>query len=352
MPRAKVDWEATLIGPDASILDAIRVIDRGRVQLALVIDAERRLLGTVTDGDVRRSILKRTPLESPVRTIMNATPTTMARSAGRDAIIALMHARTLNQVPLVDEHGRVVGLEVVGNLLQAGSRENWVVLMAGGPGTRLRPLTEATPKPLLPVGDRPILETIVEGFVRSGFERIFMALNYKADMIREHFGDGRAFGARIDYLSENERLGTAGALSLLPERPPGAFFVMNADLLTSVNFQQLMTFHEEHDGPATVCVREYDMTVPYGVAEVEDGRLGAISEKPVQRFFVNAGIYVFDPDVLDHVPNNVYIDMTTFLGRLIELGLSPRVFPLREYWIDIGQKTDYERAKGDYPRLF
>jgi NDP-sugar pyrophosphorylase family protein len=256
-----------------------------------------------------------------------------------------MRARTLNHIPLVDGAGRVVGLEVAGRLTARAQRDNLVVLMAGGPGLRLRPLTESVPKPLLPVGDRPIVEIIVEAFVRAGFTRQLLAVGYKAAMLRERLGDGRRLGAVIDYVVEDERLGTAGALGLLPTRPTAPFFVMNADVLTAVDPRHLMAFHEEHAGSATVCVREVDATQPYGVVEIADGRLRSIVEKPVTRHFVNAGIYVLAPHVLDLVERGRPLDMPALLGRLVARGDAPHVFPLHEPWLDIGRPADYERAR-------
>jgi len=338
-------WRATLVRPGTAILDTLRVIDAGTLQIALVVDSGGRLMGTVTDGDVRRAILRGVPLDRPVETVMNVAPTTAPAETAPAVIADLMRARTLNHIPLVDAQGRVVGLEVAGRLAARALRENLVVLMAGGPGLRLRPLTESVPKPLLPVGDRPIVEIIVESFVRAGFTRLVLAVGYKAAMLRERLGDGRRLGAAIEYVVEDERLGTAGALGLLPRRPEAPFFVMNADVLTTADPRRLMAFHDEHGGAATLCVREVDAAQPYGVVEVADGRLRSIVEKPVTRHFVNAGIYVLAPRVLDLVEPGRALDMPALLGRLVARGDAPHVFPLHEAWLDIGRPADYERAR-------
>jgi NDP-sugar pyrophosphorylase family protein len=220
--------------------------------------------------------------------------------------------------------------------------------MAGGLGTRLKPLTDQRPKPMLLVGGKPILETIAESFVEQGFKRIFMAVNYKADMIRDHFGDGQRWGVQVDYLQETTRLGTAGALRLLPERPSDPIVVMNGDLLTHIRFDALLKFHQDHGATATMAVREYDVQVPYGVVRIDGERILAIEEKPVQRCFVNAGIYVLSPDALDRMRDEIFLDMPTLFEHCIAAGDRVVAYPLREYWVDIGRIEELERAERDW----
>jgi NDP-sugar pyrophosphorylase family protein len=227
-----------------------------------------------------------------------------------------------------------------------------VVLMVGGLGTRLRPLTEETPKPLLRVGGKPILQTIVERFAAHGFTDFIFCVNYKAQMIRDHFGDGGRFGVRIEYIEESKRMGTAGALGLLPERPAEPFFVMNGDLLTNVNFENMLQYHLQNRAKASMCVREYDFQVPYGVVNIEEGLIRSIEEKPVHRFLVSAGIYMLDPSCLDLIPENAYYDMPALFERIVEEGGRAVSFPLREYWLDIGRMEEYERAKREYFEVF
>lgn len=342
------DWKKATVGSGTSIRDTLRIIDESFLQIALVVDDDGRLLGTVTDGDVRRGLLRGLGLDSPVRDVANTKPVVASRGNDAAALQRLMKERSVRQVPLVDAAGRLVGLELLDELAAAPRRDNLVVLMAGGLGARLRPLTETCPKPLLHVGGKPILEIILEGFLAHGFRRFAISVNYMAQMIEAHFGDGSAWGADISYLRESIRLGTAGALSLLPARPEAPVLVMNGDLLTKVNFAALLDFHNENRAQATICVREYDLKVPFGVVEVEDNRLAALHEKPVQKFFVNAGIYVLEPGVVARIPRDAPYDMTTLFERLVEEGERPTVFPIREYWLDIGQMGDYERAVGEY----
>lgn len=344
--------EDILVSPKTPIIEALQIIDRGSVQIALVVDEERRLLGTITDGDVRRGILRGIGLESPVSQVMNREPRTAKLDMDRDTILNVMQYLNVRQFPVLDEAGRVIRLELIDNLLQRTSRDNWVVLMAGGLGTRLGELTKDCPKPLLRVGSKPILEVILDSFISNGFYRFYISVNYKAEMIRDYFGDGSKWGVEIRYIYEGKRLGTAGALSLFPEETSHPIIVMNGDLLTKVNFRQLVDFHVETKAKATMCVREYEFQIPYGVVQVESHRLRKIEEKPMQKFFVNGGIYVVDPDILQMIPQDTFFDMPTLFDEVIVQELNTSVFPIREYWIDIGRKDDFERANGEFLEVF
>jgi dTDP-glucose pyrophosphorylase/predicted transcriptional regulator len=345
-------WEKVLLSPDATIRDAIKAIDASSLQIALVVDSARRLKGTITDGDVRRGILKGISLDRPVTEVMNPHPTVANMDDTRDSILATMKLRAVRQIPVLDKNDSVAGIELLNDLIQPRERDNRVVLMAGGIGSRLRPLTNDCPKPLIQVGNKPILETILENFIEYGFRHFYISVNYMADMVKDHFKDGSHWGVDIRYIHEDKAMGTAGPIGLLPETLNQPLLVMNGDLLTKVNFQQLLDFHLEHQSQATMCVREYDFQVPYGVVRLEKHRLLQIEEKPVQRFFVNAGIYVLEPKVLKHIPHGDYFDMTDLFAKIITQGLETAAFPIREYWIDIGRLDDLERAKGEYQGIF
>lgn len=342
------DWTKVRVNPQTPILETLRVIDAGQLQIALVVGPEDRFLGTVTDGDVRRGMLKGIPLDAPVSTVMNANSTVVSEFEARSAIVALMRARQLRQVPVLNEHGVLVGLECIDDILSNNADEDtWVVLMAGGRGTRLGALTDACPKPLLKVAGKPLLETIVQKFLEQGFKRFYMAVNYKAEMVRSHFGDGSAYGAEIRYLEEEESLGTAGALTLLPQKPKKPLIVMNADLITTLDFRYLLRFHAEEKAAATMCVRQYEFQVPYGVVQLNGSDILSVEEKPIHRFFVNAGIYVLSPEVIDAIPDNTRADMPTVIQLVTEGKGVVRAFPVPEYWIDIGKIEDYQRAQDD-----
>jgi NDP-sugar pyrophosphorylase family protein len=224
--------------------------------------------------------------------------------------------------------------------------------MAGGLGSRLRPLTDDTPKPLLKIGGKPVLEIIIDNFLAQGFRRFFISINYKSEQIRDHFADGSEWGAEIRYLEEDRRLGTAGSLALIEEPPAAPFVVMNGDLLTKVSFQNLMDFHAEQRSVATMCVREYDFQVPFGVVETDHTKIISIEEKPRQRFLVNAGIYVLNPEALGFISDDTSQDMTYVFESLIKADMETAVFPIREYWLDIGRLDDFEQANSDFENLF
>lgn len=346
------NWRNVILSPQASVRDTIEVIDASAMQIALVVDKNNILVGTVTDGDIRRAILKGIDLGGPVSSVMNSNPTVTRSSESREVVLAIMRSKSIHQIPVVDETGALVGLELLDEILQSSQRENPVVLMAGGLGSRLRPLTNECPKPLLKVGNKPILETILENFIEYGFVKFYISINYKAEMIEKYFGDGSRWGVEISYIRENERLGTAGALSQMAGRFTKPLIIMNGDLLTRVNFSQLLSFHTEHAASATMCVRDYHFQVPYGVVKIDRHNLVDIEEKPVQRFFVSAGIYVVEPDALELIPPDTFFDMPNLFKELLERKKETVVFPIREYWLDIGRLDDFEKANGDFDNIF
>ncbi|MHC1759645.1 MAG: nucleotidyltransferase family protein [Negativicutes bacterium] len=345
-------WREIVVNADISILQAIDIIDRGAMQIALVVNEEGRLIGTLSDGDVRRVILKGISLESPVNLIMNAKPVSMPCGSSREAVLELMRKMEVRQIPIVDGTGKLMGLELWQEVTRRAPIDNPVILMAGGAGKRLGELTEYCPKPLLKVGNKPILQTILESFIECGFQNFYFSVNYRAEMIRTHFGNGDKWGVQIQYLHEEFPLGTAGALGLLPEKPTVPIIVMNGDILTKVDFEHLLTFHKVNQSCATMCIRDYQTQVPYGVVEIEEHRLLAIHEKPIQQFFVSAGIYVFNPDIFDFLPAMGKMDMPELFNAVMKGNKETIVFPIREYWIDIGRVDDYEKANGDFETFF
>lgn len=336
----------------STIKEALSIIDGGALKIALVVDEENKLLGTLTDGDIRRAILANKTLDGSVEDIYNKSPTVVSVNESRENIIDICASKKIYQIPVVDDEGHVVSVDVLDELLRPEVHPNTVVLMVGGLGTRLMPLTENTPKPMLHVGDKPILETIVRNFASYGFVDIIMCVNYKSDVIQKYFGAGDRFGVNITYVIEDKRMGTSGALTLLPEKLNEPFFVMNGDLLTNVNFEHLLEFHIKNGADATMCVREYDFQVPYGVVNVGDGKILSIEEKPVHKFFVSAGIYMLNPKSIEAIPNNEYHDMPMLFEALINKGCNTVSFPLREYWLDIGRIEEYEKANQEYHGIF
>ena len=345
-------WERTLVGPDMTLREALTTIDRAGSQMALVVDADRRLLGTLSDGDARRGFLEGLSLTDKVSAAMHLNPTVARSDETRHSILATMRRFGLHQVPVVNADGIVVGMEVVDDFLTTPTRDNWVVIMAGGMGQRLEQLTRDTPKPMLRVGSRPLLETIVRCYSLQGFRRFYFAVNYKAEQIEQHFGNGSEFGVEIRYLREDQRLGTAGALSLLPEAPTQPIVVTNADLLTKEDFGYMLDQHTESGADATMAVREYEMQVPFGVVRERDGCIEAIDEKPVQRFTVSAGIYVLSPHLLELVPRATFFDMPSLFEAATGQGLRARCHRIDGYWLDIGRLPDYERANLEFDEVF
>ena len=347
------DWRSAVLPPEATMEEAIRCLDQTALRMVMVVDSDGHLLGTITDGDIRRSLLKFLPMTESVKEVMFTTPSVASQEESRESILAAMKARDLLHMPIVDTDGELVGLETLQHLLSAKRYDNPVFLMAGGFGKRLHPLTEHTPKPLLKVGQKPILEAILDQFVLAGFHNFFISTHYKAEMVRDHFGDGSQWGITIQYIHEESPLGTAGALGLLPKKQIGLpLIMMNGDLLTKVDFEHLLNFHNEHGGDVTMCVREYDFQVPYGVIESDHHRVTSIVEKPVHNFFVNAGIYVLSPKILEQVDGTNYLDMPHMLETVIEQEGQVNMFPLHEYWLDIGQMEQFEKAQHDSAEIF
>ncbi|MBT6937489.1 MAG: CBS domain-containing protein [Candidatus Marinimicrobia bacterium] len=339
------NWKQILLKPDNTLEEAIKTLHEGGCRITLIIDDDGKLLGTLTDGDVRRALIKHISMDDLVVEVMNNKPETALKSDQRRQILSMMRKKKFLHMPIVNEQGVLVGLETLQHLIKNISYDNPVLLMAGGFGTRLLPLTKETPKPLLKVGKLPILETIITQFIDAGFHNFYISTHYKAEMVRKHFGDGSAWGVSIQYIHETKPMGTAGSLGLLPRDIQDLpILVMNGDLLTKVNFEHLLEFHKEQGGVATMCVREYDFQVPYGVIESKECRITSIVEKPVHQFFVNAGIYVLDPTLVKSVDGKTYLDMPSLLESRIEIGEQVDTFPLHEYWIDIGHLEEFERA--------
>lgn len=348
-----VELARLLVAPDSSIRQVMTCIDRNAKGIALVVDHERRLIGAVTDGDVRRAILAGLDLDLSVQALLERRastlypgPFTAPVGTPNSELLRMMNEWTLRHIPLVDEVGRVVGVALLSDLVKEFELPLTAVVMAGGYGTRLRPLTEDLPKPMLRVGDRPLLELIIKQLREAGIRRVNLTTHYKAETIARHFGDGRDFGVEIHYVQENQPLGTAGALSLL-DASDAPLLVINGDILTRVNFTAMRDFHREHQAEMTVAVRQYDFHVPYGIIESHGVAVTGILEKPILRHFVNAGIYLLNPEVCRFIPDGESYDMPDLISRLVADGHRVVSFPVCEYWLDIGQHEDYQKAVAD-----
>lgn len=346
------DLKKMTVRRDASLRRVMEVIDYGARQIALVTEDSGVLIATVTDGDVRRGLLKGLGLDSPVSDVMHRNPVTLLKGTSAASAQRLMRERGLNHIPVVDPDGRLVALALREGMTGIEPRPTRVILMAGGLGTRLRPLTDTVPKPMIPLGNKPLLERIVTSFQDQGFSRFTLSVNYLGHVIRDHFGDGSDLGVEIDYVEENNRMGTGGALSLLPQRPNEAFVVMNGDILTTTPYGAMMDFHDETGSVVTICAREFNMQVPYGVLNTDGTTLVSMEEKPVHKHLVNAGIYALSPLALEFIRAGEALDMPDLIDRVKDAGHKVSVFPVREYWIDIGRIEDLDRARAEYETVF
>jgi len=341
-----------VIGEQSCVRDAAAQLDAADAKVLFVLDGAGRPVGSVTDGDLRRAVLRGVSSSSVVTEIMNRHPRTMPARTDREGILAALRSQRISHMGMVDEQGRLVGIEWAQHLLEPLSMENAVVIMAGGEGRRLRPLTESCPKPMLEVGGRPLLETILVNCANQGLSRFYISVNYRAEQIEEYFGDGSNWGVSISYVKEDMRLGTAGVLSRLDIPDDTPLLVINGDILTTTDFRNILRFHAENRAKATMAVREYEMQVPYGVIETDNLSILDVREKPVLRFFVNAGIYVLDPEAIRLIPRDTFFDMTSLFDAARIKGDATLAYPLREYWLDIGHLDDFHRANFDYHQIF
>ena len=339
-------WEKILVSPQMPLNEAVALMDQQGRRSLVVVDASQLLLGTVSDGDVRRSLLKGIHLSSPVAEIMQKDPRVAQADWSKTRLLSCMERHQLLLLPVVSADRVLLSIEFLYDLLQKPKLDNAVCLMAGGFGTRLRPLTESCPKPMLKLGDKPILELIMLRFIQAGFYRFYISTHYMPEQIISYFGDGSKWGVSVEYLHESQPLGTAGALGLLPQQALTApVFVMNGDLLTDIDFLQLLSFHEEQRGEATVCVRQFEYQVPYGVVSTNGHQITAIVEKPVQQYFVNAGIYLLEPDFIRQVQSGDVIDMPTLISARLGSGQQINHFQVEQDWIDIGRLDDFKKAQ-------
>lgn len=349
-PRAsrpqRVDaFRDSVIGRDATVLACMRAIDRAGARTAMVCDEAGRLLALVTDGDLRRYLLRGGTLDSPAWLAANTAMTTVGPEvAPADALRQLMDLG-VTCLPVVDAEGLLVGLHTFQSTLAAQELRSWAVVMVGGRGERLGELTRGLPKPMLPVDGRPLVEHVVRHLVSHGIRRIFLAVNYLGAMIEDHFGDGRALHCDISYLRETEPLGTGGPLTLLPERPDAPLVVMNGDLLTGINLRRMLDFHAAGGYAATLALREHKVEVPFGVVDLgPDGRVAALVEKPTLTYAINAGIYVIEPALLERIPRGQASPITDVWRSCLAEGLSLGGYPMQEAWIDIGVPEQYAAA--------
>ena len=349
MSAAEEHWRRAILPVHSTIEQAIRNLDQVAIKIVLVVNEAGELEGTMSDGDIRRGLLKGLDLASPIAGVIHRNPLVVPREMGRELVMQLMVANKILQIPVVDEHRHVVGLHLWDEIATPRARPNQMVIMAGGMGTRLRPHTEDCPKPLLPVAGKPLLEHIIERARSEGFSNFVLAIQYLGHMVENYFGNGEHLGVRIDYLREQSPLGTAGALGLLDPRPDSHFVVTNGDVLTDIRYGDLLDFHIRHAAIATMAVRVHEWQHPFGVVQTEGVEIVGFEEKPIARTHINAGVYALSPDALTVLPANTHCDMPVLFERLQSASQRTVAYPMHELWLDVGRPADLQAANGEHP---
>jgi len=341
-----------LVTEQTTIIETLKKIDSNAKGIAIVVSDNKELLGTITDGDIRRAIIDGAGTSSTITKIYNKKCKYLLDNYDKKDIENIFKNDKIRFIPIIDQYNVVIDLLEVDNDNFSVYRDNPVLIMAGGLGTRLRPLTNDLPKPMLKVGGKPILETIIEQFKIKGYKNILLSVNYKSEIIENYFRDGSDFGVSIKYIREDKRMGTAGAIKLAEQFLNKDFFVINGDILTNVCFSRLLEYHQQNNFKMTIGARNYETQIPYGVLNIDDTCVTSIEEKPIVNFYVNGGIYVLSPDTLKYIPKNDYFDITELINKVLENKDKVGSYPILEYWMDIGQLKDYYKANEDIKKYF
>lgn len=338
-------WRQAILPANATIQQAISNLDQVSIKIVLVVNEAGELEGTISDGDIRRGLLKGLNLSSEIATVIHRNALVVPPEMGREMVMQLMVANKIQQIPVVDERQHVIGLHLWDEITTPPMRSNLMVIMAGGMGTRLLPHTENCPKPLLPIAGKPMLERIIERAKSEGFSHFVLAIHYLGHMIEDYFGNGERLDVRIDYLREPAPLGTAGALGLLNPRPDAPFVVTNGDVITDIRYGELLDFHIRHNAAATMAVRVHEWQHPFGVVQTQGVEIVGFEEKPVARSHINAGVYVLDPNALSALSAVARCDMPTLFERLRVQAKRTVAYPMHEPWLDVGRPDDLAVAR-------
>ncbi len=344
MTSIELDWQKAVLPLNSKIREAIQVLDDVSLKIVLVTDSTGALIGTISDGDIRRGLLRGLDLESPIQTIVHNDALVVPPNLNREVVVQLMTANKIQQIPIVDEKMQVVGLHLWDQMNALSTRSNIMVIMAGGKGSRLHPQTENCPKPLLPIAGKPILEHIIERAKAEGFSHFILAIYHLGHMIEEYFGNGDDLGVKIEYLREESPLGTAGALGLLNPLPEAAFVVTNGDVITDIRYGELLDFHIQHGATATMAVRVHEWQNPFGVVETQGIKIIGYEEKPVSRSHINAGVYVIEPSAIQYLVKSVPCDMPTLFELLQKEESKIVAYPIHERWLDVGRPDELQKA--------
>lgn len=345
MKEVETRWREAILPVSATLEQAVRNLDQVAIKIVLIVDENMELVGTVSDGDIRRGLLKGLTFASPVLEVVHRNPLVVPPEVDRELVKKLMAANKIQQIPIVNPQRQVVGLRLWDEIASTPDLENLMVIMAGGMGTRLRPHTEKCPKPMLPIAGKPMLEHIIERAKLEGLRKFVFAVHYLGHMIEEYFGDGSRLAVGIEYLRERAPLGTAGALSLLTPRPSATFVVTNGDVITDIHFGKLIDFHKRHGAVATMAVRVHEWHHPFGVVHTQGVDIVGFEEKPISRTRINAGVYALEPEALEMLKTDEQCDMPTLFERLKAIGKSTVAFPMHEPWLDVGLPDDLQSVR-------
>ena len=344
-------FEKTFISPDTNLLDAIAILDKGSLQIALVVDPNKVLLGILTDGDIRRALLRKISLSDSVDKFMNKDFKFIYSNTTEKRAFQIMQDNSILHLPVLDKNKKIIDLKLYKTFINRKENSTPIIIMAGGKGKRLSPLTNSCPKPMLKIGEKPILEIIIENCIKQGFTKFYLSVNYLKEQIINYFGDGNRLGVDINYLIEEKPLGTAGSLYLLPKGINDNLIVMNGDILTNFDLSNLVDYHLEHKAQATLCAREYKINIPFGVVETSGIEIEKINEKPNICNYVNAGVYMIDKSIIKLIDKGKYFDMPNLLLLAKKLKNKVIVCPIHEYWLDIGKIDSLESAYKEWPEI-
>ncbi|EIU9967814.1 nucleotidyltransferase family protein [Campylobacter coli] len=342
-----MDINKLKLTPDSSIEEALKVVGQERVRLGIIVDKKDNFLGVISDSNIRKALIKGKNLQSKIKDIYTKNPITIKENTSKNELLKLSAKTDIYDFPVLNDKKEVISIKSISSLLNRQVNSNFVIIMAGGLGTRLKELTKDTPKPMLKVGKKPILESIVQRLKEQNFENFIFCVNYKKQIIEDYFKKGKDFGVKISYIKERKKLGTAGALSLIKQDFKESFIVMNADILTELDFNELLKVHKDSKALMSVCVREFKQQIPFGVIEQNKGFITNITEKPVQKFLVSAGIYVCEPEILELLNKNEYLDMPELI-KLVMQKDRVNTYLIHDYWIDIGRLDEFVKANEEF----
>ena len=341
-------WHKIILSPSDSISEAIENINNNSYGIVLVTNKQNKLIGTITDGDIRRGLINHVSIDAPIKNIMCKNPRTALYNSSNKDILNLFSKYGIMHIPLIDENNQIKDIKTLKNLFLKNEHDNPVFIMAGGFGKRLQPLTNSTPKPMLNINGKPILEIILSQFIDYNFNNFYISTYYKSEKIKSYFKNGEMLNVSIKYIDEDKPLGTAGALRLLPFQSfSSPIVMMNGDLITKVNIETFLKYHNENQNEITIGATKYEFEVPYGVIDTHDNNFKSIIEKPKRNFFINAGIYIIEPEIVETIQKGKSIDMPTWINKMYGDNKKISIFPIFEYWVDIGNKSELDKVKQD-----